>query len=86
MSDDSLDYLEKVLTNVAEKLGEHFCSVQIVAVANNTDGDRCVAALSAGTGSYYERLAATREWVLSQEEYIKERARIVQRRELGEDE
>lgn len=86
MSDDSLDYLEKVLTNVAEKLGEHFCSVQIVAVANNTDGDRCVAALSAGTGSYYERFAATREWVLSQEEYIKERARIVQRRELGEDE
>lgn len=85
MSSNTYAHLEKILTEAAEKLGEHFDSVQIIAVTSNQGSERCAASLTAGTGSYYERLGATREWVITQEEYSRESARINQRSESDEE-
>lgn len=67
--------LQELLDKAAEALGEHFCSVQIIATTNNTTGTNTCAAMQASAGSLYERIGATREWVLVQDEYAKSYAR-----------
>jgi hypothetical protein len=66
---------DKRIQDAANLLGEHCDSVQIIAVVHNDKGDDMVVSYAAGSGSLYERIGATREWLIRQDEYTKEHAR-----------
>ena len=69
------DKKSELLEEAARRLAEHFDSVQIIAVAQSSDGDDVVSSYSSGSGSFYERLGAVREWVIRQDEQVKVQVR-----------
>ena len=69
------DELAELISRHAAELGEHFDSVQIIATIQNSDESEVDTSMSSGSGSLYARLAATREWVITQDEYVRAKAR-----------
>jgi len=70
-----MEELVSLIKRHAQELGEHVDSVQIIATIQNSDESGEDTSMSAGSGSLYARLAATREWVITQDEYVRAKAR-----------
>ncbi len=66
----------KVLDSVLAGLSEHFDNVQIIAT--RSDGTDTLV-IDRGTGNWYARYGAVREWIIIQEE----RTKIHTRQEEG---
>ena len=77
--DDHLEELHKRATAAIEALGEHFNSIQLVATVRTDAGNS--AMLAVGVGSYHERLGATKEWIILQDE--KARSHVRRREDEG---
>lgn len=64
--------LYQILSDAARVLREHFDSVQIIACHSDNEG---TTRFERGSGSFYERLGATRSWIERQVESDLEGAR-----------
>lgn len=73
--------MEELVQLHARQLGEHVDSVQIF-VTRQADGGETTQAYSFGTGNFYGRLGQIMEWIVRQEEFIREEARVSQRKGL----
>lgn len=62
------DDLQEMLQREADRIGEHFESV--IIIATNIYGDDAVRH-KASSGSIYANYGATKEWVISYEEKIR---------------
>jgi hypothetical protein len=61
------DMLVALIQAQADRLGEHFDSVQIIATKIYSGNDDYVR-FNAGNGNYYARLGSTDEWVRVQKQ------------------
>ena len=76
METDDGDRDLRTLDRLLAQLSEHFDSVQIIATRH--ERDRTISA-NRGTGDWYSRYGAVREWLIQQDERAREQIR-------GEDE
>lgn len=72
---------EELVQSHCRQLGEHVDSVQIF-VSKQNDGGEGTSSYAFGSGNFYTRLGQVSEWVVRQEEYVREEARIQQRKDL----
>lgn len=72
-----------LLNTFAENLGEHCEAVRIFVTKGSDDGSGNTIHLTTGRGNMLAQHGQVREWIIMQEEYVREKARIDQRRELG---
>lgn len=61
-----------MLKDAAQRLGEHFDSVQIIATLHDETELGGTVTQSAGTGNEYARHGSVREWLLQKEEECRE--------------
>jgi hypothetical protein len=74
-SENEADADNKFVESVTQKLMERFSSVQIFAVKYKPgDGNETVG-VSSGNGDWYSRIGYIKEWVIRQDEYIKNNVR-----------
>lgn len=73
-TENDRDRLTEILKQHVSKLCEHFENVQIFA-SNLEQGGDYTCSFKSGAGNWHARLAQAREWVLSSDEQVKEKAR-----------
>ena len=65
--------LNDLLYKEAQKLAEHFDSVQIVATLKDDDGGTQMHAC--GSGNFYARMGSAHEWLVRENERVRIKAR-----------
>lgn len=58
--------LNDLLYEEAQKMGEHFDSIQMIATLKDEDGNTQIHAC--GAGNFYARAGSAREWLIREEE------------------
>lgn len=65
---------------------EHFDSVQIFVTSKSGEGkDRTTDGIDCGGGNFYARIGQVREWILTQDEYVRANANRSQQQRFEED-
>jgi hypothetical protein len=75
-----IEFVEKLAT----QLGEHFQSVRIFVSKSSDDGNANTLHYNTGRGDFLSQRGHVRDWMLYNDEATREKARIDQRRFLGE--
>lgn len=73
-----MDDYDRALELASNVLREWFSSFRIIATTSDP-ANEASCKFSCGGGSYYEQVGAVREWLLTQDEFVRERARGQQR-------
>lgn len=65
----------KMVEDIASKLAEHVDSVRIFVTKTGDGSTSNSGAITTGRGNLYAQLGQVKEWILTQDEYVKENAR-----------
>jgi hypothetical protein len=77
----SREELEKRVQSFVDQLGEHVDSVRVFITFPTHDGHPNTAGFNSGIGNFYAQYGQVREWMLTQDERVRENVR----REEGDD-
>lgn len=83
MDEDSNKFIEDLVRKHAAQIGEHVDTVHVFVTKHGIGGE-VTKSFHYGVGNLYAREAHIREWIITQEEYVRETARIRQRQDLEE--
>jgi hypothetical protein len=62
---------QKLLDDAVQNLGEHYDSVQIFCTRHESGENGGTLAVKKGTGNIYARYGQVREWLIQQDEGVK---------------
>lgn len=68
-------HIKKLVDQAIHTLGEHCSSVRIFCTYPTHDGEACTAGHTSGCGDFYAQLGLIDEWIITQREYVKHKAR-----------
>lgn len=74
LDNSQIERVQTIVENACTLIVEHVESVQVVVTIHSEDWDSS-RSITCGRGSLYARLGAVREWLLMQDEYIRDHAR-----------
>lgn len=83
MDEDSNKFIEDLVRKHAAQIGEHVDTVHVF-ITKHGIGGAITKSFHYGIGNHYAREAHIREWLSTQDEYVREAARMSQRKELEE--
>lgn len=79
VSDGDLEYRERLVNSKINELSEHFDAIRIF-VAHRSSAEN-TACYTTGRGNFHAQVGQVREWIIRQDEYVREAARAEQREE-----
>ena len=75
MSDIDFNEIEKLAEDFASRLAEHSDSVRIFVTKQGDGSASNSGYFSTGRGSLFAQIGQVKEWIITQDEYVKENAR-----------
>lgn len=66
------DIVEKLIEEAIQKLGEHCQSIRIFVTYPSDDGTNSTKGHTKGSGNLYAQIGQVREFMVEQDEYVKE--------------
>lgn len=67
--------IKRIVSECVTRLSEHCDSVRIFVTSPSNDGSGCTDDLSDGAGNFLAQRGQIRDWMLRQDEYVKEHAK-----------